>query len=91
MKLDQTKNGTIVEIFVKPKSPQFRISVEGEEIVVRCTEEPVKGKVNREIIKEFSKLFHAQIEIVSGQTSKEKRLLISGIDKNVVEKTLSKC
>jgi uncharacterized protein YggU (UPF0235/DUF167 family) len=41
--------------------------------------------VNKEIVKAFSKLFHAKVEIVSGLTSKQKRLLIKGVAKSEVE------
>ncbi len=48
MKLTQTKEGTLMEVFVKPNAPKFAITVESEEVVVRCTEEPERGKVNKE-------------------------------------------
>jgi uncharacterized protein (TIGR00251 family) len=88
MKITETKNGTIIEIFVKPNQPKFNIKIDGDEILVFCTEEPVKGKVNKELIKELSKLFHAQIEIISGLTSKQKRLLIKNISKIETETLL---
>jgi uncharacterized protein (TIGR00251 family) len=88
MKISETKNGAIIEVFVKPNQPKFNIKVDGEEIIVFCTEEPVKGKVNKELIKELSKLFHTQIEIISGLTSKQKWLLIKGIEKSEVERLL---
>ncbi len=88
MKLTETKNGVVVEVFVKPNSQQFEVTVEGEEIVVRCTEEPVKGKVNKELIKGLTKSFRTEVELVSGATSKEKRLLIKGLKKGEVEKLL---
>ncbi len=47
-----------------------------DEIVVYSTEEPVKGKVNKEIIKELTKLLHAKVELASGFTSKEKQLFV---------------
>ena len=88
MKLTETKNGTIIEVFVKPNSRHFEVIVERDEIVVRCNEEPVKGKVNKELIKELSKLFHCKVELVSGSTSKQKKLLLRGIEKNEVERLL---
>ena len=88
MKVTETKNGTIIEVFVKPNQPKFNIRIDGDEIIVFCTEEPVKGKVNKEIIKELSKLFHTQIEIISGLTSKQKRLLIKNTNTNKVEALL---
>ena len=88
MKTTETKEGIIIEIFVKPNSEKFKVSVENGEIVVRCTEEPVKGKVNKELIKEFTKIFHSQIELVSGATSRQKKLLIKGIKISVIEEAL---
>ena len=88
MKITETKNGAVIEIFVKPNQPKFNIKIDGDEIIILCTEEPVKGKVNKELIKELSKLFHTKIEIVSGLTSKQKRLLIRNISKNQAEPLL---
>jgi len=89
MTLIETKEGLILEVFVKPKSREFRITVEQDKIVVYCQEEPVKGKVNKEIVKEFSRLFHCKVELISGSTSKQKRLLIRGIEKSEAQRLLS--
>ena len=88
MKISETKHGVVIDVFVKPNSSKFEITVEDEEIVVFCTEEPVRGKVNKELAKEFSKRFHTKVEIISGLTSKQKRLLITGVGKNEVEPLL---
>jgi uncharacterized protein (TIGR00251 family) len=88
MNVKETKNGTIIEVFVKPNQPKFNIKIDGDEIIIFCTEEPVKGKVNKELVKELSKLFRAEIEIVSGFTSKQKRLLIRNMSKSEVEPLL---
>ena len=90
MKISETKNGTIIEVFVKPKSAKFEVLLEGDEVVVRCTEKPVKGKVNKELLKVLSKIFHTNVELVSGATSKQKRLLLKGMEKSEVERLLSK-
>jgi len=89
MKTNETKNGTIIEVFVKPNQPKFNIEIEGDEIIISCTEEPIKGKVNKEIIKELSKRFHAKVELVSGATSKQKRLLVACAAINEVEQLLN--
>jgi len=90
MKINETKNGTIIEVFVKPNQPKFNVTIDGDEIIVFSTEEPVKGKVNKELIKELSKLFHAKAELVSGSTSRQKQFLIKGVGKNQVEQLLHK-
>jgi len=89
MKISETKDGAIIEVSVKPNSAKFDVIIDGDEILVLCTEKPVKGRVNKELMKELSKLFHHKVEIVSGFTSKQKRLLIEGIGIGEVEHLLS--
>jgi uncharacterized protein len=88
VKITETKEGSILEVFVKPKSKEFRVVVEGDEVEVYCKEEPVKGKVNKELVKKFSRLFHKEVSLISGFTSKQKRLLIRNTEKSEVEKVL---
>jgi len=86
--IKQTDTGVILTIFVKPNSPKFKIQRTNQEIIVHATEEPQNGKVNREILKEFTKLFHTQTELISGLTAKEKKLYLKGIDKNTLDRIL---
>lgn len=79
MKLQETAQGVVLDVHVKPKSKKFRLEVDGEEVVVSCREAPVKGKVNRELLKQLSRLFNRRVELVSGFTSRQKRFLISDI------------
>ena len=88
MRINEVKDGVILDVNVKPNSKEFKIVVEGDEFVVFCVEEPVKGKVNKELVKEFSRLFHSKVELVSGFTSKQKKLLIRGFRKSEVERIL---
>jgi uncharacterized protein (TIGR00251 family) len=88
MKINETKDGTIIEVFVKPNQPKFKITIDNDEILISSTEEPVKGKVNKEIIKELTKLFHTNIALISGSTSRKKLLLIKDAKKTEVEQLL---
>jgi uncharacterized protein len=88
MDITETKEGSIIEVFVKPKSREFKITVEADEIVVFCTEEPVEGRVNKELVKGLSRLLKKRVELVSGFASKKKHLLIRNMNKNEVEKVL---
>jgi uncharacterized protein len=90
MKINETKDGAIIEVFVKPNQPKFRIAIDGDEIVVFSTEEPVKGRVNKEIIKELARLLHAKVELISGSTSRQKQLLIKDVKKIQIEQLLHK-
>ena len=88
MRLTEIEKGTVIEVSVKPNQPKFNVKIDGDEIIVFCTEKPVKGRVNKEVIRELSRFFHAEIEIVSGLTSKQKRLLIKNMSKSNVESLL---
>jgi uncharacterized protein (TIGR00251 family) len=88
MKVTETKDGAVLEVFVKPNQPKFKVTLDGDELVVFSTQEPVKGKVNKEILKEFSRLLNFKVEIVSGMTSRQKLLLVRGTDKAQVENVL---
>ena len=88
MKVIETKDGLILEVLVRPRSRAFRLVAEGDEIVVFCREEPAKGRANKEIINEFSKLFHRRVEIISGFSSRHKKLLIWGAKSGDVDSVL---
>jgi len=89
MSIKETENGVLITIFVKPNSSKFAIEFAEEDIVVYATAEPKKGMVNREILKELAKLFHANVELVSGATSRQKQLII-GVNRETIEQVLKK-
>lgn len=90
MKLLETKQGVIIELYVKPHSRQFSLATAEDGLVVSSREPPIKGIVNKELVKELSKLFQANVQIISGQTSKRKRILINGVSAAKVNDALSK-
>ena len=87
MSIKETDDGVLITIFVKPNSSKFSIEFDGENIVVHATEEPEKGKVNKEILKELTKFFHTNVKLVSGATSRQKQLIIE-LKKEVLEQVL---
>lgn len=88
MKLQKTSGGVVTEVRVKPKSKRFRIAVESDELVVFCREVPVKGRVNKELVKELSRFFKRRVEILSGLSSRQKRILIRDIEATEVKQIL---
>jgi uncharacterized protein (TIGR00251 family) len=88
VKISETGEGLLLEVFVKPRSKEFKIVVVGDEIVVYCTEDPVKGKVNRELVKMLTRLFRRKVELVAGLSSRQKKLLVRGAEKSEVEAVL---
>ena len=88
MKLQKVSQGVIVNVFVKPNSKRFQLKREENELVALCSETPVKGKVNKELLKQLSRFFGHKVELVSGFTSRQKRFLVSGIEAKQVEQML---
>jgi len=89
MKLLKTAHGVVLDVHVKPNSKKFRLELDGDELVVSCREAPVKGKVNRELLKQLSRLFNRRVEIASGFTSRKKKLLIRDIEAEEVNRILA--
>jgi uncharacterized protein (TIGR00251 family) len=91
LKLLKTDQGVVLNVYVKPDAREFKIEVEDDDLVVCCREAPVKGKVNRELVKELSRFFKKRTEIVAGFASKQKKILIMDISLEEAYDTLSKC
>lgn len=89
MKLQETGEGVVFEVHVKPNMKQFRLQLDGEELVALCSGAPVKGKVNKELLKQFSRLFGVNVELVSGFTSRQKRFMVRNTDLKEVERVLA--
>ena len=89
MKLLKTAHGVVLDVHVKPNSKKFRVELDGDEVVVSCREAPVKGKVNRELVKKLSRLFNRRVELVSGFSSRKKKLLIRDIEAEEVNRILA--
>jgi uncharacterized protein (TIGR00251 family) len=90
VKIRETQKGLVLDVYVKPRSKEFRIVVEGDDIVVHCLEEPVEGRVNKELVKKFSRLFSKKVELVSGFSSRQKRLLVKDAEKGEIERALAR-
>ena len=90
MKIRETQKGLVLDAYVKPRSKEFRIVVEGDDIVVHFSEEPVEGRVNKELVKKFSRLFSKKVELVSGFSSRQKRLLVKDAEKGEIERALAR-
>jgi uncharacterized protein (TIGR00251 family) len=90
MKMQKIPDGVVIVIFVKPNSKLFQLKAEGDELVVSCRESPIKGRANKELIKELSRIFKKRVEIIAGFTSKQKKVLIKDISTSEANAILSK-
>jgi len=79
MYLKKFKDGILITAKVKPNSPKFSIEINNNRILINCKSLPKQNKANIEIMKELTRTFKKNIEIISGLSSKNKKILIHGI------------
>jgi len=72
-----------LSIHVQPKASRTRIAgLHGEALKLCITSPPVDGKANAAAIEFFAKLFkipRAAVTLASGETSRDKRLVLAGV------------
>ncbi len=74
------QKGFLVKVKIVPNSSKNDIIIEDEFIKVKVTAQPIENKANKALIEYLSKTFKVSktsIEIVKGETSKEKTLLFN--------------
>lgn len=79
----QTNDGILVNIKIVPSSSKNDIVLEEDFVKVKITAQPIEGKANKALIEFLSKKFKipkTSIEIVKGETNKEKTLLFKTKD-----------
>ena len=79
----ETKEGLIIRVKIVPNSSKNDIVLEEEFIKVKVTAQPIENKANKALVEFLAKKFKVpktSIEILKGDTSKEKTLLFNTID-----------
>lgn len=78
-----SKSGVTLKVKVEPRSSRSEVvGPYGEGIKVKLTSPPVEGRANAELVEVLAKAYGVSkkdIEIVSGQSSKNKIVRIAGI------------
>jgi uncharacterized protein (TIGR00251 family) len=81
-----------LSVHVQPKASRTRIAgLHGDAVKLCITSPPVDGKANAAVIAFFAKLFKipkAAVVIASGETSRDKRLVLTGISAAQAEAVL---
>lgn len=88
-----TENSLVIKLKISPNASKNEIIKNDSEIKVKITAQPIENKANKALIEFLSKklkVAKSNIEIIKGETSKEKTLLFKNIsyDKIVEIKTL---
>ncbi len=72
----------ILRVYVQPRASRNQIcGIIGEELKIRLTSPPVDGAANklcREFVADLFDVSNSSVEIISGETSRHKRLRILG-------------
>ena len=91
--LQSINEGVILHVRVQPRAAKSEITgVRGECLKVRINAPPVEGAANRACRDFFAKKFgipRGQIEILSGEKSREKRILIRDVKEDVISSQIS--
>lgn len=94
LKVDDATNGVIFGIKVTPKSSRNEMSgIYDGVLKVKIAAPAVGGVANRECIKFLAKSFGVKtssLTIIRGEKSREKRIMVMGINKKDILKLISK-
>ncbi len=94
IKLTAKDGGVILAVRVQPRSSRSGITGESDGVLkVRLAAPPVDGEANDELVRLLAKHFDVsrqQVEIVSGQTAKNKLVRISGVTESLCREILEK-
>ena len=91
--IKSTKDGLLIKLKIVPNSSKNDIVIEEEFIKIKITAQPIENKANKALIEFLSKCFRipkTSIELVKGDTSKEKTILIKKLDENKNKEIISK-
>ena len=93
IKLAAKKGGVTFAVRVQPRAAKSAVTGELEGVLkIRLAAPPVEGEANEELIRLLARLFDAPrqgVEILSGHTSKNKVVSVSGISVDEASRVLT--
>ena len=88
----ETADGVVINVKAQPRSSKSGIDgLAGDAVKVRIRSAPVDGKANKELVETIADAFDlpkSRVEFRSGETSKQKRILLRGISAANVESVI---
>ncbi len=91
--IKETPTGIIVRLKIVPNSSKNDIILEDEFIKIKITAQPIENKANKALVEYLSKTFKVpktNIEILKGDTSKDKTISIIVNDENKRSEIISR-
>ena len=80
--IKKTKDGIILNLKISPNASKNEIIINNNELKIKITAQPIDGKANKSLIEFLSKYLKipkSYFQIIKGQTSKEKSILIKNL------------
>ncbi len=88
----ETPEGTILNVKAQPRSSKAGVDgLIGDAVKVRVKCAPVDGKANKELVETLAEAFglpKSKVMFKSGETSKQKRILLTGISAGTVREVV---
>ena len=88
----ETPEGTILNVKAQPRSSKAGVDgLIGDAVKVRVKCAPVDGKANKELVETLAEAFDlpkSKVMFKSGETSKQKRILLTGISAGTVREVV---
>ena len=88
----ETADGVVLNVKAQPRSSKAGVDgLLGDAVKVRIKCAPVDGKANRELVETLADVFglpKSMVVFKSGETSKQKRILLAGVSVEAVRKVV---
>jgi uncharacterized protein (TIGR00251 family) len=91
MHIRETEDGVVIKVKVTPNSSRNAILEHPDLLTVKLTSPPVEGKANKELLRFLAKKMRvapSAITILKGHSSREKTLLVSGVNAETARERL---
>ena len=86
--LKETKDGLILNLKISPNACKNAVLKDETGVKIKLTAQPIEGKANKALVEFLSKQLKipkTSIEILKGETSKDKTLLIKVFDNDKIK------
>ena len=94
LELTATADGVRLAVFAKPRASRSRVvGVRDGALEVAIAAPPVDGAANAELVKTVARALGVakrQVRLVGGETSKHKRLVVEGLEREEVRARLAR-